>query len=207
MAPLQFGVCCRCRSQAKSSLVSVSEDIKQRLSLVHDRLKLNARDEKYNPGMQDLEDSFAVAREAESWTKEKEPLAGNADHGKDENASEALLKSYDALMSDHEAFVKKIDDRIIMSDLDAASEAEFWMNEHDALMSDLNAFVKKTAALLCEVEVYVKKIVPGLTASQQQLVDSSSEPIINSTNRIRDLSPSRRAENSQRQDLTWFKHG
>ena len=193
MAPLQFGVCCRCRSQAKSSLVSVSEDIKQRLSLVHDRLKLNAREDKFNQGMQDLEDSFAVAREAESWTKEKEPLAGNADHGKDEDASEALLKSYDALMSDHEAFVKKIDDRTIMSDLDAASEAEFWMNEHDALMSDLVGHMSK-------VEAFVKKIVPGLTASQQQLVDSSSKPIINSTNRARDLRLSPRAETSQSQE-------
>ena len=149
--------------------------------------------------MQNLEDSFAVAREAEFWTKEKEPLAGN-DHGKDEDASEALLKSYDALMSYHEAFVKKIDDRMIMSDLEAASEAEFWMNEHDALMSDLEVFVKKTAALMSEVEAFVKKIVPGLTASQQQLVDSSSKSIINSTNRVRDLSLSPRAETSQRQE-------
>ena len=192
MAPSQFGASSGCRSQAKSSLVSVSEDVKQRLGLVHDRL--NAREEN-NPAMQDLEDSFAVAREAEFWTKEKEPLAGN-DHGKDEDASEALLKSYDALMSYHEAFVKKIDDRMIMSDLEAASEAEFWMNEHDALMSDLEVFVKKTAALMSEV----KKIIPGLTASTQQLVDSSSKPIINSTNRVRDLSPSPRAETSQRQE-------
>ena len=200
MAPLQLGASSRCRSQAKSSLVPVSEDVKQRLSQVHDQL--NAREEKFNPGMQDLEDSFAVAREVldEFWTKEKEPLAGNADHGKDEDVSEALLKSYDALMSDHEAFVKKIDDRMIMSDLEAASEAEFWMNEHDALMSDLNAFVKKTGALMSEVEAYVKKIFPGLSASHQQLVHSSSKPIINSTNRVRDLSLSPRARTSQRQE-------
>ena len=61
-------------------------------------------------------------------------------------------------------------------------------------------FVKKTASLMSEVESFVKKIVPGLTASQQQLVDSSSKPIINSTNRVRDLSPSPRAETSQRQE-------
>ena len=75
------------------------------------------------------------------------------------------------------------------------------MNEHDALMSEVEVFVKKTTALMSEVGAFFKKIVPGLTASQQQLVVSSSEPIINSTNRVRDLSPSPRAENSQRQDL------
>ena len=42
---------------------------------------------------------FADAGEAESWMREKEPLAGNADYGKDEDASEALLKKHEALMS------------------------------------------------------------------------------------------------------------
>ena len=42
---------------------------------------------------------FADAGEAESWMREKEPLAGNADYGKDEDASEALLKKHQALMS------------------------------------------------------------------------------------------------------------
>lgn len=59
---------------------------------------------------QDLEDSlqahqyFADANEAESWMKEKEPLSGSIDYGKDEDSAEALLKKHEALMSDLEAF-------------------------------------------------------------------------------------------------------
>ena len=43
---------------------------------------------------QDLEDSlqaqqyFADANEAESWMREKEPIVGNMDYGKDEDSAE-----------------------------------------------------------------------------------------------------------------------
>ena len=43
---------------------------------------------------QDLEDSlqaqqyFADANEAESWMREKEPIVGNTDYGKDEDSAE-----------------------------------------------------------------------------------------------------------------------
>ncbi|XP_037302817.1 LOW QUALITY PROTEIN: spectrin alpha chain-like, partial [Manduca sexta] len=59
---------------------------------------------------QDLEDSlqaqqyFADANEAESWMREKEPMANTQDYGKDEDSSEALLKKHEALLSDLEAF-------------------------------------------------------------------------------------------------------
>ena len=53
---------------------------------------------------------FADANEAESWMKEKEPLAGNSDCGKDEDASDALLKRHEAFMSDLEAFDNTIKD-------------------------------------------------------------------------------------------------
>ena len=59
---------------------------------------------------QDLEDSlqaqqyFADANEAESWMREKEPIASNSDYGKDEDSAEALLKKHDAFMSDLEAY-------------------------------------------------------------------------------------------------------
>ena len=59
---------------------------------------------------QDLEDSlqaqqyFADANEAESWMKEKEPIASNTDYGKDEDSAEALLKKHDAFMSDLDAY-------------------------------------------------------------------------------------------------------
>ena len=91
-----------------------SDDIKNRLSTLHDHW--NQLKEKANQRKQDLDDSlqahqyFADTSEAESWIKEKEPLAGNANYGKDEDASEALLKKHDALMSDLEAFGNTIKD-------------------------------------------------------------------------------------------------
>lgn len=57
-----------------------------------------------------LEDSLqahqylADAAEAESWMREKEPIIGSNDLGKDEDSTEALLKKHEALMSDLEAF-------------------------------------------------------------------------------------------------------
>ena len=36
--------------------------------------------------------------------REKEPLSGSVDYGKDEDSAEALLKKHEALMSDLEAF-------------------------------------------------------------------------------------------------------
>ena len=183
-----------------------SEDIKQRLSLLHDHW--NTLKEKANQRKQDLEDSlqahqyFADASEAESWMKEKEPLAGNADYGKDEDASEALLKKHDALMSDLEAFGNTIKDLKEMAsacrqqetpvidmvgkecvmalyDYTEKSPREVSMKKGDVLtllnsnnkdwwkveVNDRQGFVPAA---------YVKKIDPGLTASQQQLVDSSS---------------------------------
>uniref|UniRef100_A0A8C9TFL8 Spectrin alpha, non-erythrocytic 1 n=1 Tax=Scleropages formosus TaxID=113540 RepID=A0A8C9TFL8_SCLFO len=63
---------------------------------------------------QDLEDSlqaqqyFADANEAESWMREKEPIVGSTDHGKDEDSAEALLKKHEALMSDLSAYGSSI---------------------------------------------------------------------------------------------------
>ena len=183
-----------------------SEDIKARLITLHDHW--NTLKEKANQRKQDLEDSlqahqyFADASEAESWMKEKEPLAGNADYGKDEDASEALLKKHDALMSDLEAFGNTITDLKEMAgacrqqetpvidmvgkecvmalyDYTEKSPREVSMKKGDVLtllnsnnkdwwkveVNDRQGFVPAA---------YVKKIDPGLTASQQQLVDSSS---------------------------------
>ena len=91
-----------------------TEDIKARLGQLHDHW--NQLKEKSIHRKQDLEDSlqahqyFTDANEAESWLKEKEPLAGNVDFGKDEDASEALLKRHEAFMSDLEAFGNTIQD-------------------------------------------------------------------------------------------------
>ncbi|CAL8322047.1 unnamed protein product [Lota lota] len=63
---------------------------------------------------QDLEDSlqaqqyFADANEAESWMREKEPIVGSLDYGKDEDSAEALLKKHEALMSDLSAYGSSI---------------------------------------------------------------------------------------------------
>merc|ERR1719435_190558 len=183
-----------------------SEDIKARLSALHDNW--NSLKEKAAQRKRDLDDSlqahqyFADASEAESWMREKEPLAGNCDYGKDEDASEALLKKHDALMSDLEAFGNTIKDLKEMAaacrqqetpvidmlgkecvmalyDYTEKSPREVSMKKGDVLtllnsnnkdwwkveVNDRQGFVPAA---------YVKKIDPGLTASQQQLVDSSS---------------------------------
>merc|ERR1719187_3080528 len=183
-----------------------SEDIKARLSSLHDHW--NALKEKAAQRKQDLEDSlqahqyFADATEAESWMREKEPLAGNADYGKDEDASEALLKKHEALMSDLDAFKTTIDGLkglasscrqqetpvidmlgkecvMALYDYTEKSPREVSMKKGDVLtllnsnnkdwwkveVNDRQGFVPAA---------YVKKIDPGLTASQQQLVDNSS---------------------------------
>merc|ERR1719412_1281322 len=182
------------------------DEIKTRLATLHDHW--SQLKEKANQRKQDLEDSlqahqyFADASEAESWMKEKEPLAGNADYGKDEDASEALLKKHDALMSDLEAFGNTIKDLKEMAsacrqqetpvidmvgkecvmalyDYTEKSPREVSMKKGDVLtllnsnnkdwwkveVNDRQGFVPAA---------YVKKIDPGLTASQQQLLDNSS---------------------------------
>lgn len=62
-----------------------------------------------------LEDSlqaqqyFADASEAESWMREKEPLVGSSEFGRDEDSTEALLKKHNALFADIEAYASTIE--------------------------------------------------------------------------------------------------
>uniref|UniRef100_A0A8C1PPQ0 Spectrin alpha, non-erythrocytic 1 n=1 Tax=Cyprinus carpio TaxID=7962 RepID=A0A8C1PPQ0_CYPCA len=88
------------------------EDVKAKLQQLHNRwdgLKGKAAQRR-----QDLEDSlqaqqyFADANEAESWMREKEPIVGSTDYGKDEDSAEALLKKHEALMSDLSAYGSSI---------------------------------------------------------------------------------------------------
>uniref|UniRef100_A0A673ARB3 Spectrin alpha chain, non-erythrocytic 1 n=1 Tax=Sphaeramia orbicularis TaxID=375764 RepID=A0A673ARB3_9TELE len=88
------------------------EDVKAKLAELHgrwDTLKGKASQRR-----QDLEDSlqaqqyFADANEAESWMREKEPIVGSVDYGKDEDSAEALLKKHEALMSDLSAYGSSI---------------------------------------------------------------------------------------------------
>ena len=53
---------------------------------------------------------FIDGNEAESWMKEKEPIVGNQDFGKDEDSTEALVKKHVALMSDITAYGSTVDD-------------------------------------------------------------------------------------------------
>ncbi|TPP57241.1 Spectrin alpha chain non-erythrocytic [Fasciola gigantica] len=72
--------------------------------------------EKTDRRRQLLEDSlqaqqyFADASEAESWMREKEPLVGSSEFGRDEDSTEALLKKHNALMADIEAYGSTIED-------------------------------------------------------------------------------------------------
>merc|ERR1719412_984862 len=183
-----------------------SDEIKTRLGQLHDHW--NQLKEKSVQRKQDLDDSlqahqyFSDANEAESWMKEKEPLAGNIDYGKDEDTSEALLKRHEAFMGDLTAFNNTITDlktaaincrqqETPMSDITGKemvqalydytekSPREVSMKKND-LLTLLNSNNKDW----WKVEVndrqgfvpaaYVKKIDPSLTNSQQQLVDKSS---------------------------------
>ncbi|KAG5834943.1 hypothetical protein ANANG_G00266900 [Anguilla anguilla] len=57
-----------------------------------------------------VEEGHFAAEEvkAESWMREKEPIVGSADYGKDEDSAEALLKKHEALMSDLIAYGSSI---------------------------------------------------------------------------------------------------
>ncbi|XP_075227894.1 alpha spectrin isoform X2 [Lycorma delicatula] len=145
---------------------------------------------------------FADANEAESWIKEKEPMVCNQDYGKDEDSSEALLKKHEALVSDLEAFGNTIlslreqaqscrqqetpvidvtgkECVVALYDYTEKSPREVSMKKGDVLtllnsnnkdwwkveVNDRQGFVPAA---------YVKKMEAGLTASQQNLADSSS---------------------------------
>jgi len=182
------------------------DEIKQRLNTLNQhwaQLK-----ERANQRKQDLDDSlqahqyFADANEAESWMKEKEPVASGGEYGKDEDSSEALLKKHEALVSDLDAFNSTIEglDKeaaacnqqeaptaditgkecvVALYDYTEKSPREVSMKKNDVLTL-LNATNKDW----WKVEVndrqgfvpaaYVKKIDSGLTASQQNLADSNS---------------------------------
>lgn len=182
------------------------EEIKQRVNTLNQhwaQLKDRA-----NQRRQDLDDSlqahqyFADANEAESWMKEKEPIASGGDFGKDEDSAEALLKKHEALMSDLEAFsstIGALDEQaaacrqqevpvtditgkecvVALYDYTEKSPREVSMKKNDVLTL-LNATNKDW----WKVEVndrqgfvpaaYVKKIDSGLTASQQNLADGNS---------------------------------
>ncbi|KAJ8734339.1 hypothetical protein PYW07_014890 [Mythimna separata] len=183
-----------------------ADDIAARLQHLHQQW--TQLQEKALQRKQDLEDSlqaqqyFADANEAESWIREKEPMANTHDYGKDEDSSEALLKKHEALLSDLEAFgntIKSLREQadgcrqqespvvdvsgkecvVALYDYAEKSPREVSMKRGDVLTL-LNSNNKDW----WKVEVndrqgfvpaaYVKKIDAGLSSSQQNLADSSS---------------------------------
>ncbi|XP_075989691.1 alpha spectrin isoform X2 [Anticarsia gemmatalis] len=183
-----------------------ADDIAARLHQLHQQW--TQLQEKALQRKQDLEDSlqaqqyFADANEAESWMREKEPMANTQDYGKDEDSSEALLKKHEALLSDLEAFgntIKSLREQanacrqqespvvdvsgkecvVALYDYAEKSPREVSMKRGDVLTL-LNSNNKDW----WKVEVndrqgfvpaaYVKKIDAGLSSSQQNLADSSS---------------------------------
>lgn len=92
----------------------LAADIRDKLAQLRDgwrNLKTKA-----DKRRQDLDDSLqahqylADANEAESWMREKEPVVGSSDYGKDEDSAESLLTKHRAVMSDLEAFKMTIDE-------------------------------------------------------------------------------------------------
>lgn len=183
-----------------------SNEIRSRILSLNE--KWQQLKEKAMQRKQDLDDShqahqyFADSNEAESWMKEKEPIVGSTDYGKDEDSAEALLKKHEALMSDLEAFGSSIQQLKEQAQSCRQQEApvvdhagkEFVMALYDYTeKSPREVSMKKGDVLTLlnsnnkdwwKVEVndrqgfvpaaYVKKMDAGLSASQQNLADGSS---------------------------------
>ncbi|CAH1785763.1 unnamed protein product [Owenia fusiformis] len=179
------------------------EDIQERTTSLLEKWE-NLK-EKAAKRKEDLEDSlqaqayFADANEAETWMREKEPIVGNNDCGKDEDSAEALLKKHEALMADIEAYSTSIEsireqalackqqEAPIVDDIGKEcvvalyDYAEKSPREVSMKKGDVLTLLNSSNKDWWKVEVndrqgfvpaaYVKKIDSGLTASQQNLVD------------------------------------
>uniref|UniRef100_A0A8C5QUK2 Spectrin alpha chain, non-erythrocytic 1 n=1 Tax=Leptobrachium leishanense TaxID=445787 RepID=A0A8C5QUK2_9ANUR len=180
-----------------------AEEVKVKLRELND--KWQSLRNKASQRRQDLEDSlqaqqyFADANEAESWMREKEPIVGSTDYGKDEDSAEALLKKHEALMSDLHAYGSSIhglreqaqscrqqvaptDDEtgkelvLALYDYQEKSPREVTMKKGDIL-----TLLNSTNKDWWKVEVndrqgfvpaaYVKKLDPAQSASRENLLE------------------------------------
>ncbi|XP_055516190.1 spectrin alpha chain, non-erythrocytic 1 isoform X2 [Leucoraja erinacea] len=157
---------------------------------------------------QDLEDSlqaqqyFADANEAESWMREKEPVVGSIDYGKDEDSAEALLKKHEALMSDLIAYGSSIQalkeqaqgcrQQVAPSDDETGKELVLALYDYQEKSprevtmkkGDILTLLNSTNKDWWKVEVndrqgfvpaaYVKKLDPAQSASRENLLEDSS---------------------------------
>uniref|UniRef100_A0A2K5HSS8 Spectrin alpha chain, non-erythrocytic 1 n=1 Tax=Colobus angolensis palliatus TaxID=336983 RepID=A0A2K5HSS8_COLAP len=152
-----------------------AEDVKAKLHELNQ--KWEALKAKASQRRQDLEDSlqaqqyFADANEAESWMREKEPIVGSTDYGKDEDSAEALLKKHEALMSDLSAYGSSIQAlreqaqscRVNLQHGETLSllkykKLDWWKVE----VNDRQGFVPAA---------YVKKLDPAQSASRENLLE------------------------------------
>ncbi|CAJ0968271.1 unnamed protein product [Ranitomeya imitator] len=180
-----------------------ADEVKVKLKDLND--KWQSLRNKASQRRQDLEDSlqaqqyFADANEAESWMREKEPIVGSTDYGKDEDSAEALLKKHEALMSDLRAYGSSIqglreqaqacrqqvaptDDEtgkelvLALYDYQEKSPREVTMKKGDIL-----TLLNSTNKDWWKVEVndrqgfvpaaYVKKLDPAQSASRENLLE------------------------------------
>ncbi|XP_040260713.1 spectrin alpha chain, non-erythrocytic 1 isoform X6 [Bufo bufo] len=180
-----------------------ADEVKVKLKELND--KWQSLRNKASQRRQDLEDSlqaqqyFADANEAESWMREKEPIVGSTDYGKDEDSAEALLKKHEALMSDLRAYGSSIqalreqaqtcrqqvaptDDEtgkelvLALYDYQEKSPREVTMKKGDIL-----TLLNSTNKDWWKVEVndrqgfvpaaYVKKLDPAQSASRENLLE------------------------------------
>lgn len=183
-----------------------SEEIHRRLVGLNE--KWNLLREKSNQRKSDLEDAlqahqyYADAAEAESWMREKEPIVGSTDYGKDEDSTEALLKKHEALYSDLSAFASTISDLRTQASGCKIQQTPVFDHSGKECVIALYGYTEKSprevsmkkgdilALLNCankdwwKVEVndrqgfvpasYVKRVEANLSSSQQQLSGSNS---------------------------------
>ncbi|KAJ8300491.1 hypothetical protein KUTeg_022010 [Tegillarca granosa] len=170
-----------------------AEEIQGRIEELQDRWQ-SLKDKAFQR-KNDLEDSlqaqqyFADANEAESWMREKEPIAANTDYGKDEDSAEALLKKHEAFMSDLEAYRTVIEGLQDQAQACKQQEApviddlgtEKVMSLYDYSEKSPREVSMKKGDDWWKVEVndrqgfvpaaYVKKLDPSLSASTNNLMD------------------------------------
>lgn len=195
---------CRAGDDMVSGGHFMSGEINDRSKHLHDSWE--GLKEKAERRKDDLDDSLlahqylADANEAESWMREKQPIVGSTDYGKDEDSAEALLKKHSALMSDLEAFKSTINQLreqaqqckqqetpvmigrecvVAIYDYAEKSPREVSMRKGDVL-----TLLNSTNKDWWKVEnndrqgfvpaAYVKRVDAPLSASQQELLEASS---------------------------------
>ncbi|KAE9548243.1 hypothetical protein FO519_008545 [Halicephalobus sp. NKZ332] len=92
----------------------LAPDIREKMAQLKDNWRnLKSKAEKRLQELGESEQAhkyLADAHDAEAWMREKEPIVGNTDYGKDEDSAESLMKKHRALMSDLEGYKTKIDE-------------------------------------------------------------------------------------------------